>query len=296
MQLACYCSPKTAGLSLALLTCMAMTPAQASEVASHDRPDSIIARLLEKNTGHYFMLYPYESNYVIQTYTSNINRQSIHSYSWSEHARKDETKFQISLGFPIYRGIFGENSLLGASYTQRSWWQSLNASQSSPFRETNYEPQLFVGFTTDYQLLGWTIKDVEMGFNHQSNGRPEQTSRSWNRLYARSMATYNNFTLDLKLWYRIPESAKNDDNPDMTRYMGYYRLLMGYQWDNNTFTAQTHYNWQSGYGNVELGWSYPINDAIRLYAQLFSGYGESMIDYNYKQTRFGLGVMLNDLF
>lgn len=264
---------------------------------SYTKPDSIIARLLDPDeASKHLRLYPYEANYLTHTYTSNINRDSIKSYSWSEHARKDESKFQISIGLPIYRGIFGENSLLAASYTQRSWWQSMNSSQSSPFRETNYEPQVFVGFATHYDFLGWTVKDLEFGFNHQSNGRSEETSRSWNRLYARAMATNGDFLIDLKAWYRIPESSRNDDNPQLTRYMGYYRLTLGYYWGDNVFSVQSHYNWNTGFGNAQLGWSYPISNHVRVYSQLFSGYGESMIDYNYKQTRFGLGVMLNDIF
>ncbi len=50
-------------------------------------------------------------------------------------------------------------------------WQLSNSKESSPFRETNYEPQLFLGFATDYRFAGWTLRDVEMGYNHDSNGR-----------------------------------------------------------------------------------------------------------------------------
>jgi phospholipase A1 len=70
-------------------------------------------------------------------------------------------KFQLSLAFPFWRGILGPNSVLGASYTQKSWWQLSNSGESSPFRETNYEPQLFLGFATDYEFAGWTLRDVE---------------------------------------------------------------------------------------------------------------------------------------
>ncbi|MDM8926578.1 phospholipase A, partial [Escherichia coli] len=47
---------------------------------------------------------------------------------------------------------------------------------------------------------------------------------------------------------------------------------------------------------AELGLSYPITKHVRLYTQVYSGYGESLIDYNFNQTRVGVGVMLNDLF
>lgn len=262
----------------------------------HDKPQvkgSIIANMLVEHDNP-FTLYPYDTNYLLYTETSDVNKEAIQSYSWADDARKDEVKFQLSLAFPIIRGIAGDNSVLGMSYTQRSWWQAFNRSASSPFRETNYEPQLFVGWATDYQWGDWTLRDIETGFNHQSNGRSDPTSRSWNRIYARLMAQNGNFQAQIKPWYRIPESSSKDDNPDITKYMGYYEAQVGYEWGESVFTAKGHYNWNTGYGGGELGWSFPMTKTLRFYTQLYSGYGESMIDYNFNQTRFGVGIMLND--
>ncbi|MTD29286.1 phospholipase A [Erwinia sorbitola] len=264
----------------------------------HDQPavrGSIIANLLEKHDNP-FILFPYESNYLLYTDTSNINKDAISSYDWGNKAKHDEVKFKLSLAFPLWRGIAGDNSVLAASYTQQSWWQLSNRGASSPFRETNYEPQLFLGWATDYRLAGWTLRDVETGLNHQSNGRSDPTSRSWNRVYARLMAENGNWLVEVKPWYRIPESENNDDNPDITKYMGYYRLTVGYQMGDSIFSVRSNYNWNSGYGGAELGWSYPMTDHVRFYTQVFSGYGESLIDYNHRQTRVGVGVALNDLF
>lgn len=264
----------------------------------HDKPavrGSIIANMLEKHDNP-FVLYPYESNYLLYTATSNINKEAIDTYNWSDSARHDEVKFQLSLAFPLWRGIVGDNSVLGASYTQTSWWQLSNRGASSPFRETDYQPQIFLGWATDYSFAGWTLRDVEFGLNHQSNGRSEPTSRSWNRVYARLMAQNGNWLVEAKPWFRISESANDDDNPDITKYMGYYRLTLGYQAGESIFSVRSNYNWNSGYGGAELGWSYPISEHVRFYTQVFSGYGESLIDYNHRQTRVGVGVTLNDLF
>lgn len=255
---------------------------------------SIISNMLQKHDSA-FMLYPYETNYLLYTYTSNINKQALSSYDWAKGADKDEVKFQISLGFPIWRGIAGDNSLLGFSYTQDSWWQALNGDESAPFRETNYEPQIFLGWATDYSFAGWTLRDVEVGLNHQSNGRAEPTSRSWNRAYMRLMAQNGNWQVDLKPWIRFSESEGSDDNPDITKYLGHYRLKVGYALGESVFSVNSRYNWNTGYGSAELGWSYPLTSQVRFYTQVFSGYGESMIDYDHRQTRFGLGIMLNDI-
>ena len=261
----------------------------------HDTPavrGSIIANLLQDHDNP-FLLYPYESNYLLYSWSSDINKEAISSYDWAKNARKDEVKFQLSLAFPLWRGILGENSLLGASYTQKSWWQLSNSKESAPFRETNYEPQLFLGFATDYQLAGWTLRDVEMGYNHDSNGRSDPTSRSWNRLYARLMAQTGNWLVEVKPWYVV---GSTNDNPDITKYMGNYSLKIGYQLGDAILSAQGQYNWNTGYGGAELGVSYPITKHVRFYTQVYSGYGESLIDYNFNQTRVGVGVMLNDLF
>ncbi|MGQ3905824.1 phospholipase A [Mixta calida] len=286
-------------LIAAALLLPAFAQAQEATVREvHDAPavqGSIIANLLEKHDNP-FVLYPYESNYLLYTLTSDMNKEAIESYDWADKAKKDEVKFQLSLAFPLWRGILGDNSVLAASYTQRSWWQLSNRGASSPFRETNYEPQIFLGWATDYSSAGWTLRDIELGLNHQSNGRSDPTSRSWNRVYARLMAENGNLLAEIKPWYRLPDGESNDDNPDITKYMGYYRAKLGYRVGNSVFSVQGNYNWNSGYGGAELGWSYPISEHVRFYTQVFSGYGESLIDYNHRQTRVGVGVTLNDLF
>lgn len=72
----------------------------------HDAPvvrGSIIANLLQDHDNP-FLLYPYESNYLLYTWTSDLNKEAIRSYDWAENARKDEVKFQLSLAFPLWRG------------------------------------------------------------------------------------------------------------------------------------------------------------------------------------------------
>lgn len=183
--------------------------------------------------------------------------------------------------------------MLGISYTQCSWWQVFNNKISSPFRETNYEPQLFLAWAKDRPIAGgWLLKEVETGLNHHSNGRSNSASRGWNRAYLRLMAEKDSWQVELKPWVLIGESTPVN-NPEIFKYIGYYRLKVNYHRGNNLFSIRGHYNWNSGYGGAELNWSYPISSNTRVYTQLFGGYGESLIDYDYNQTRFGIGFIMN---
>ena len=44
-----------------------------------------------------------------------------------------------------------------------------------------------------------------------------------------------------------------------------------------------------------MGFTFPLWGKLRGYGSVFHGYGDSLIDYNHKQTRFGLGLALNGL-
>lgn len=47
-------------------------------------------------------------------------------------------------------------------------------------------------------------------------------------------------------------------------------------------------------GALQLDWRFPLYRNLKGYLQLFSGYGASMIDYNYRQTTVGIGISLSD--
>ena len=86
-----------------------------------------------------------------------------------------------------------------------------------------------------------------------------------------------------------------DDNPDITDYYGYGKLSALYRWRGNSFSASVRGNLGTGKGAVEAGWfSPPLFGPLRGYVQVFSGYGESLIDYNWNQTTIGAGIAISD--
>jgi phospholipase A1 len=56
-------------------------------------------------------------------------------------------------------------------------------------------------------------------------------------------------------------------------------------------------NLATGKGAGQFTWaSRPLLGPFRGYLQVFTGYGESMIDYDWRQTTVGLGFTLNERF
>lgn len=87
-----------------------------------------------------------------------------------------------------------------------------------------------------------------------------------------------------------------DDNPDIEDFPGYGELRAAYLWRRHTFSTLLRNNLKTSdnKGAIELAWSYPLSGVLRLYAQYYYGYGESLLDYNWKVNRFGLGISVND--
>ena len=227
------------------------------------------------------------------TYNDNPNAETYEQAGRSV-PNEYEAKFQLSLKMLIWDDIFKNNGDLYGAYTQLSLWQIYD--DSSPFRETNYEPELFLKFDTDIDVLGLQNRLLLIGINHQSNGQSGSFSRSWNRIYVEFIATRGNFVVGLKPWYRIPENDEDDDNPDIYKYLGYGQLWGAYKWGRSvfSFTLRNNLRPSDNKGGIEVGWSFGLTDNLRLYLQYFNGYGESLIDYDNATNRIGIGVMIND--
>ena len=212
--------------------------------------------------------------------------------------KDQEVQFQISIKSPLALGLFKNTTDLYFAYTNRSFWQFYSKDISSPFRETNHEPEAWFQFTPEWAFMGFKNPFNAFGFVHQSNGQGGVLSRSWNRIYANFVIEKGNLALYLKPWYRIKENGESDDNPDITNYLGHGEFRAIYKLDRQTFSLMLRNNLESSFkrGAVEASWSFPIWEYkyFKGYMQYFSGYGESMIDYNRYVNRIGLGILLSD--
>ena len=268
-----------------------------SDTESEVAKDSLIERrkqaeLATRNNP--FVLTPHKSNYVlVASYNDTPNPDP---YALDETGfDRLEMKFQLSFRFPVMENLFDTRADLYFAYTNLSFWQAYNRSESSPFRETNHEPEMFVLFENDWHFLGWKNSLIQLGLSHQSNGRSDELSRSWNRLYAQLIFEREPLFLAFKPWYRLPEDAANDDNPDIQDYLGHGELWLGYKRGPHTYSMMLrHELLTGGKGALQLDWSFPMYGRFRGYLQYFNGYGESLIDYDANTHRFGIGIELNE--
>ena len=247
--------------------------------------------------------------------SSNVNRQPTsaapgNSATESTPYRRTENRIQLSVRTKMAQGLLtqGHPTLkdsLWFGYTQQSYWQLFTPEISRPFRTTDHEPEVMYIYPTDAKLpFGWRWRYSGIGLVHQSNGQSKPLSRSWNRAYLMTgLELGNSVNVRARLWKRIPESAGSDDNPGISDYVGRAELaaFWNYDKDNTLGATLRHSLAKSDRGSVRLEWLQTLGTGflgsksnLRLHTQLFSGYGDSMIDYNRKRTVFSVGLSLVD--
>ncbi|SFZ97599.1 Phospholipase A1 precursor,; Outer membrane phospholipase A [hydrothermal vent metagenome] len=262
-----------------------------------------------------FGIEAYKTNYIMPlSYAKDKPRRiSANSANKNEtYNENTEVEFQFSLKKELSYNLFGFNEYVYAAYTQKVWWQLYD--ESGPFRETNYMPELYVTVPTSQTIDDMIdLKIVTFGFIHESNGQEGYRSRSWNRLYVSGLWQWDNLFVSARAWYRLEEDKKSDefyegkltfeealsessgdDNPDILDYMGYGDLNIAYLYERHKFNLmlRNNFDFDDNKYAVEFAYSYPLfgSDNTYVYAKVFTGYGESLIDYDVDVTKVSFGL------
>lgn len=245
----------------------------------------------------------YQPNYVEPLHMTNRINRAPHSPTEPVYAapdyRREEVKFQLSLRSKLVQELPGIGGDLWVAYTQQALWQVYNSADSKPFRNTDYQPEVMYVLATRpawRQLpFGWQWRFSQLALAHQSNGQSDPLSRSWNRVYVGTGFENGDWSLTAKANKRIHESASSDNNPDLLDYRGRYEFQLNWAHGLQTTRLQVRSNLNNFRdGSAQLEWTYPVArdrpNGLRWFVQAFSGYGETLTDYNFRQTSVGVGV------
>ncbi|SFC68340.1 phospholipase A1 [Polaromonas sp. OV174] len=228
--------------------------------------------------------------------------------------KRSENKIQLSIRTKLAKGLLkdganddDDHDSLWFGYTQQSYWQLFNAGLSRPFRTTDHEPELIYIYPHQIPLAGgWNYRLSGLGLVHQSNGQSLPLSRSWNRVYLmgaaeKTLSQDSSLRLQGRVWHRLREKIAEDDNPGIQNYVGRAELSGSWQISKaHTVGITVRHSLRSeARGSTRLDWmmaptSSPNYTGLRYHIQLFSGYGDSLVDYNRKRTVLSLGLSLVD--
>lgn len=290
----------------ALLVCVCTSQFALAQQDTENDGDGIIDYRMRSDLSavkNPFAISQHHQNYLLPvTYVTNPNSLGNANLT-PENVDNNEAKFQISVKTPLYLNDEKAGGMY-FGFTLASFWQLYNDEVSKPFRETNYEPEVFWQQNTDINVLGYTFNSFQAGFNHMSNGQSGERSRSWNRLFASLLFSSKENLYYVKAWYRIPEDRKTspndasgDDNPDITDYYGRMEFGYGTRFGDLKVLAllRNNLSFSNNRGSIQLNLNYPLSDRYDVMLQYFNGYGDSLIDYNRSQERIGIGFSLKFL-
>lgn len=252
----------------------------------------------KKITANDFAVTSYKENYALPFYYtgSPYNQVYLNATPDNERIKNMEIKYQLSFKVPIWKNIFSSLGSLYFAYTQLSYWQAY--SKFPFFRETDYEPELFFNYLLKYRLTNlWTFDAFNIGINHQSNGFGNMMERTWERVYLELIFSSNHCLISIKPWYVISDPFYRMFNPDLANYLGYGEVTLAYRYAHQVITLKLHSLVEQGGKRITgvLSYGFPITSYFYGYIQIFSGYGQSLIEYNHRTNSIGLGIALNNL-
>lgn len=199
-------------------------------------------------------------------------------------------KLQVSFAArPI--GGTGALSHLRVAYTQQIFWRVNDV--SGPIRSSTYSPEIFFETPVSSTTL------LAAGYRHDSNGGDVTNSVDSNRFYIKVNKTIDlgkdwQVNLTPQVWYNAFDHGIATDIDD---YWGYAAITASIERRNGVkLSVFARGNPATGRGGSEVLLSYPIrrfgigDTGLYLFGQLYTGYGEELIDYNKDNTRARIGI------
>jgi len=246
-----------------------------------------------------FAFTPYRTIWILPyTYNSSPNSELFSAADPARTLRKPEAAFQLSIKAKLWPAAFGGKAGLWLGYTQRTFWQLYDIDESAPFRTTDHEPELIVSFKTGFRLLGFDGRFVQIGLSHQSNGMARPLSRNWNRLVANVGLERGPLSLLVTGWARVLFKPGKNENPGITRYLGHGQVQGYYFLDRHRFGImfRDNLNFRFHRAALQADWCFPLFARVAGMVQCFFGYGESLLDFDHRVGRVGVGIVLADWY
>jgi phospholipase A1 len=220
------------------------------------------------------------------------------SIDFQEHDGRDavEASFQISFKKDIFKNISPIGFSIGIAYTQTAWWQLY--AFSNPFRETNYGPELYVNFPFHRESGGTGIfcHGIKAAVAHKSNGRADENTRSWNRVFLEAPISIGWFLFLPRVWWSFVGIGDDLTEVDIPRYMGMCDLTIVSHWNSHVLRVygRSNFNFRNLKAALKVDYSCPIAaTGLYFYLQYFLGYGESLFDYYRPVNKIGTGIALS---
>lgn len=218
----------------------------------------------------------------------------------------EESKFQISFKYQFFnpgkplviRHPWVQGFYLG--YTQTSFWDL--ASESAPFEDTSYKPELFF-LSPNMRKKRSAVRGLflKTGMRHESNGRGGEFSRSTNTAYVESIVLFYNTNnkIGVRFAPRLWIYFSNDDetNPDFADYRGYFNLGLAVG-QADSLVVDGNFGWAAEGPSAQVDLTYPLHTIffnhldLYLQVQYVNSLAESLLDYTERTRAFRIGFAI----
>ena len=206
-------------------------------------------------------------------------------------ATNSDVKFQVSISQRLTKSTLPFNTYLFLFYNQKVFWNVFE--NSMPVHDFNFNPG--IGVSKLLIAKDRVIGKASLLIEHESNGRDNDNSRSWNKIsLCGSIYISPQFMIHAKYWIPIVDGQHNRD---ILRYCGIFQnglQVMSYDKKYGmAITLVKRQGWNLNFNTiVELNYRLFKKDNQYMFLQYYNGYGDNLLDYNKFHSRLRFGIVI----